>query len=263
MNTFGIEIECYLNNSKILTGFSIEDDSSLYHPKLKGFEYISKILDGSLYEVVFKNIQEHFNSVDVLFHTYKSKAVGATGLHLHFGYDTKVEYNCLDILRSICNEQLMSSEFRKYSGRLPNNYCKSTWSLYEALYTILNEIRFSEGLLSLNKLASNKNHGVNVKNLINLAPDNDTIEYRWGNSSISKDEKTLSSYYKVCHEHFKRSFTGDRMLTLGGYTLSVVDTLGDTEVKVYKGSEYLGLFNIELDRSKAKSLCPVAISNLL
>jgi hypothetical protein len=266
MNTFGIEVECYHKTDldKMLAGFRVEDDPSLYHPTLKGFEYISGVFNLDQKDEVLELVEDFFNDDNIGFNPYKKKSIGATGLHIHFGY-RNITFNVLDIIRSIIYEQQMVKSMVEHAGRLPNDYCKTSDNLFNDLTTILDEIRFNKGELCINKLARNKHYGINLRNLISKIPKNPTVEYRWASAEISKNKETLSKYYEACYKHFKRSITGSKELILGDYKLATNDTLNSLESKVvvYGPDNFVSSFTVMLDRTIAKELNRESIAALL
>ncbi len=266
MNTFGIEVECYHSEDHrgTLEGFKLESDPSLYHPTLQGFEYISGVMKYDQKEEVLDRVEKFFKNESIEFNPYKKKLIGATGLHIHFGY-RNVTHNVLDIIRSIINEQRMVAGIVSNAGRLPNNYCKTTDMLFGDLNTILDEIQFNKGELCINKLAMNKHYGINLRNLISKDPKNKTVEYRFACGEIAKDKDTLDAYLESCLEHFKASITGSNELVLGDYKLVTSDTLNDlkSRVRVHLGGKFVGAFMVNLDRRIAKELDRERLANLV
>jgi hypothetical protein len=266
MNTFGIEVECYQPNDydKMLAGFRVEKDPSVYHPNKDGVEYISGVFKEDQKDNVLDLVSEFFSDEDIDFNPYKKKVIGATGLHIHFGY-RNITYNVLDIIRAIIYEDQMVKDMVGNAGRLPNDYCKTTNPLFNELVTILDEIQFSKGELCINKLALNKHYGINLRNLISKSPKNKTVEYRWACGSITRDKEMLSNYYEACFKHFKKSITGSNELVLGDYKLVSNNTLNNLESKVlvYHGSTIVGSFMVKLDRSIARELDRARVTALV
>lgn len=166
---------------------------------------------------------------------------GLVGLHVHFGINKQVQHSVLDLLRLIKFAVENENKIESLAKRPHNRWCRKMTPLFNYInkYLVLlsgsnNYVEYESGWFTTHErfvFDASKYYGVNATNigLYNVKKERkiNTVEFRWGASSVTKNMDDLNAYFDFLEDMYLSCITGDSTLIwyneLNGHTYKFTD----------------------------------------
>lgn len=175
---------------------------------------------------------------------------GLVGLHVHFGLSPQVEHSSLDLLRLLLICQANEDRIEELAGRPHNRWAKKLSPIINDVDKAIRRLVRGNKITSIDTQWFNANnggfslndpryYGVNVTN-IGMGTHRrgqykklNTIEFRWGASEICADVEKSTKYFNLLTYLVDSSFTGEKEMKWGNFTLR--DISDSSKTNVHKG----------------------------